>query len=197
MAQNVFDTRSIRGLILLGLALAAMMSNSVARADERADFFESRIRPLLINRCCECHSAETDQSGGLLLDSKAGWEVGGDSGTAIVPSDVAGSLLIKAVRWEDPDLQMPPKDVGGKLTAAEIADLEAWVQSGAFDPRTEVGTTMIRKSWEETFTERRQWWSLQPVTDPPVPEVNDVAWSGSEIDRFLRHRMESERITPV
>ncbi len=197
MAQDIFYTRSIRGLILLGLALAALQSNSVAPADERADFFESRIRPLLINRCCECHSAETDQHGGLLLDSKAGWEIGGDSGTAIVPSDPDASLLIKAVRWHDPDLRMPPKDAGGKLTAAEIADLEAWVQSGAFDPRTEVGKTMIRKSWEEKFTERCEWWSLQPVTNPPVPEVNDVEWSRSATDRFLRHRMGSERITPV
>ena len=175
----------------------SMLSNTVVVADERAEFFESRIRPLLINRCYECHSAKTEQNGGLLLDSKAGWELGGDSGTAIVPHDVAASLLIKAVRWDNPDVQMPPKDAGGKLTAAEIADLETWVKSGAFDPRTEVGAAKIRKSWDETFAERRQWWSLQPVTDPPVPEINDIAWSGSAIDRFLRHRMGAEGITPV
>ena len=174
-----------------------MLSNTVVDADERADFFESRIRPLLINRCYECHSIETERNGGLLLDSKAGWELGGDSGTAIVPNDVAASLLIKAVHWDNPDVQMPPKDAGGKLTGAEIADLEAWVQSGAFDPRTELGVATIRKTWEETFTERRQWWSLQPVADPQVLEVNDVEWSDSAIDRFLRHRMGSEGVAPV
>lgn len=61
---------------------------------------------------------------------------------------------------------MPPKDAGGKLTAAEIADLEAWVQSGAFDPRLEKSAATIRKTWEETFTERQKWWSLQPITNP-------------------------------
>ena len=139
-------TRSL--LNLISLLAAAMLSHPVVDADERAEFFESRIRPLLINRCYECHSTETERNGGLLLDSKAGWELGGDSGTAIVPNDVAASLLIKAVHWDNPDLQMPPKDAGGKLTAAEIADFEAWVQSGAFDPRTEVGTATIRKTWE-------------------------------------------------
>jgi len=197
MLRNCFLTRSMLNLITLLAAAAVLLSSTVVDADERAEFFESRIRPLLINRCYACHSASTERNGGLLLDSKAGWEVGGDSGTAIVPNDVAASLLIKAVRWDNPDVQMPPKDAGGKLTAAEIADLETWVQSGAFDPRTEVGVAAIRKTWDETFTERRQWWSLQPVSDPPVPEINDVAWSGSAIDRFLRHRMAAEGITPV
>ncbi|MEJ7594187.1 MAG: PSD1 and planctomycete cytochrome C domain-containing protein [Planctomycetaceae bacterium] len=197
MLNIALMTRSLLRLVPLLAAATVLLSNAFVDADERTDFFESRIRPLLINRCYVCHSASTERNGGLLLDSKAGWEVGGDSGTAIVPNDVAASLLIKAVHWDNPDVQMPPKDAGGKLTAAEIADLETWVQSGAFDPRTDVGVAAIRKTWDETFTERRQWWSLQPVTDPPVPEVKDVAWSGSAIDRFLRHRMGSEGIEPV
>ncbi|MBC7965405.1 MAG: PSD1 domain-containing protein [Fuerstia sp.] len=196
MLRICFLSRTLLNLMLLAAA-AAMLDTTAVAADERVEFFESRIRPLLVNRCYECHSAETEQNGGLLLDSKAGWEVGGDSGPAIVPNDPEASLLIKAVRWDNPDVQMPPQDAGGKLTAAEIADLEAWVKSGAFDPRTEIGTAKIRKSWDETFAERRQWWSLQPVAHPPVPEVSDVAWSGSAIDRFLRHRMAAEGITPA
>lgn len=197
MLQTCSQARSLLNLISLLAASATIVSGPASCADERADFFESRIRPLLINRCYECHSATTERNGGLLLDSKAGWELGGDSGTAIVPNDPTASLLIKAVHWDNPDLQMPPKDAGGKLTAAEIADLEAWVQSGAFDPRTDPGAATMRKTWEETFAKRRQWWSLQPVTDPPVPDVDDVSWSGSAIDRFLRDRMGSEGITPV
>ncbi|MFN0079857.1 MAG: c-type cytochrome domain-containing protein, partial [Prosthecobacter sp.] len=187
----------IRSLLKILSAAAVTLSQTIVAADDRAKFFESRIRPLLINRCYECHSAETERNGGLLLDSKAGWEVGGDSGPTIVPHDPEASVLIKAVRWDNPDLQMPPKDAGGKLTAAEIADLETWVKNGALDPRTEVAAAKIRKPWDETFAERRQWWSLQPVTNPPVPEVDDVAWSGSAIDRFLRHRMASAGISPV
>ncbi|RPH76425.1 MAG: hypothetical protein EHM77_09215, partial [Planctomycetaceae bacterium] len=155
MAQNSCGTRSIRMWVFSGLATAMMFGSPSASADERAEFFESRIRPLLINRCCKCHSSETEQNGGLSLDSKAGWEIGGDSGTSIVPGDVDASLLIRAVRWDDPDVQMPPKDAGGKLSAAEIADLEAWVQRGAFDPRIDGSTAKSRRSWDEMFAERR------------------------------------------
>ncbi len=183
--------------MLLTGTTAVMLSNSICFADERADFFESRIRPLLVNRCSKCHAADTEQNGGLVLDSKTGWEVGGDSGTAIVPHDADASLLIKAVRWDDSELQMPPQDAGGRLTAAEIRDLETWVNSGAFDPRTERGKSQVRRSWEETFAERREWWSLQPVTQPLIPDVNDVDWSSSAVDRFLRHRMAAEGIIPV
>ncbi len=197
MAQNSCGTRSIRIWVLSGLATAMMFGSTSVSADERAEFFESRIRPLLINRCGKCHSSETEQNGGLSLDSKAGWEIGGDSGTSIVPGDVDASLLIRAVRWDDPDLQMPPKDAGGKLTAAEIVDLETWVKNGAFDLRIDVGTAKSRRSWDEMLAERRQWWSLQPVADPLPPEVSDATWSGSSIDRFLRHRMGAEGMMPV
>ena len=122
MIQILCCTRFFRNLVLLTGTTAVMLSNSICFADERADFFEARIRPLLINRCSKCHAADTEQNGGLVLDSKTGWEVGGDSGTAIVPHNADASLLIKAVRWDDSELQMPPQDAGGRLTAAEIRD---------------------------------------------------------------------------
>ena len=197
MLRTSYLTRSFLSLMSFFVPASVLLGNPDADVDDRVAFFESRIRPILINRCYECHSVETERNGELLLDSKAGWELGGSSGPAIVPYDASASLLIIAVRGHNPEVQMPPKDAGGKLTAAEIADLEAWVQSGAFDPRLEKSAATIRKTWEETFTERQKWWSLQPITNPPVPEVNDIAWSSSAIDRFLRHRMGAAQITPV
>ena len=85
-------------LILLFLAVPTCE----ASADDQDALFESKIRPLLIERCYKCHSAQHEQSGGLLLDSKPGWEQGGDSGPAIVPGDPEASLLIQAIRWDDP-----------------------------------------------------------------------------------------------
>src|SRR4051812_30202811 len=86
-----------------------IFSNGVRGAEISHDFFETRIRPLLIENCYECHSAEKKTKGGLRLDSREGWAKGGDSGPALVPGQPEKSLVMKAVRYEDPDLQMPPK----------------------------------------------------------------------------------------
>jgi hypothetical protein len=189
--------RSPMKLILLLTASTVMCENAGLSADDRVDFFESRIRPLLVNRCYQCHSAGAEQNGGLLLDSKQGWESGGVSGMAIVPGNADASLLIKAVRWDNVDLQMPPPDSGGKLTAAEINDLSTWINSGAFDPRSNPAQRDVRKSWNETFAERREWWSLKPAIQPSIPEVSDAEWNGSAIDRFLRKQMEAGNVIPA
>ena len=99
------------------------------------EFFENRIRPIFAENCYKCHSpAKGKIKGGLELDWKGGWEKGGDPARPSFPGDPEKSLLIKAVRYTDPDLQMPPK--GEKLSDAQIDDLVAWVKMGAPDPRT-------------------------------------------------------------
>src|ERR1700693_5975465 len=94
-------------------------------------FFEAKVRPLLAEHCYRCHSAQTKQKGQLVLDTRAGWEKGGESGPALQPGNPDKSLLIKAVRHAGP--QMPPNK---KLDLKEIAILEQWVKMGAPDPRT-------------------------------------------------------------
>jgi hypothetical protein len=112
------------------LATAALLL--VARIAGADDFFASKVEPLLKQRCFECHSHEKKIKGGLALDSKSGWENGGESGPAIVPRKPEASLLIKAVSHVEKDLKMPPKKM---LPAAEIALLAEWVRQGAHDPR--------------------------------------------------------------
>jgi mono/diheme cytochrome c family protein len=162
-----------------------------AKAAEPADLFETRIRPLLAEHCYDCHSTEKKQKAGLVLDSKAGWEKGGDSGSPIVPGKPEESLLMKAVHWTDKDLKMPPEKAGGKLTDAQIADLEAWIKTGAFDPRMSSAAIPAKKSWEEIYAERKQWWSLQPVHAVNVPAEDDPAWTDA-IDRLVLARMKAE-----
>ena len=120
--------------LVFAFALFAAQGLTLA-ADDRVgmDFFEANIRPLLVERCIECHG-EKKQENGLRLDSKAGWQKGGDHGAVIKPGDVENSLLIKAVRRTDKELQMPPKHA---LETEEIAALEQWVRMGAPDPRSE------------------------------------------------------------
>src|SRR3954471_17041481 len=111
-ASGLQRATSMRSFFLCLLVLAA--GPSAVRADE---LFEKQVRPILVRHCYGCHGAEK-QKAGLRLDSKAGWQTGGDSGPAIVPGSPEKSLLIKAVRGEQGVERMPP---GGKLTAGEVA----------------------------------------------------------------------------
>src|SRR5207244_5412635 len=119
------------------LAIVTVFSAVAEPADPGLEFFEKNIRPVFVDRCYKCHSHDAEKiKGGLLLDTREGLLKGGDTGPAIVPGDPDKSLLIKAVRYTDEDLQMPPRKGGGKkLAAKEIADLELWVKMGAPDPR--------------------------------------------------------------
>src|SRR5205085_4014877 len=102
---------------------------------EQQKFFEAKIRPVLVTQCGKCHAQTAEKlKGGLRLDSREGLRRGGDSGPAVVPGKPEASLLIRAIRYRDEELRMPPKE---KLADAVVADFEAWVKMGAPDPRTE------------------------------------------------------------
>ena len=137
-----------------------------ARADDAA-FFESKIRPILVEHCYECHSADKKQKGDLLLDTKEGTLKGGDTGPALVAGDPAKSLLIQAVKWQG-ELEMPPKK---KLSDAQIADLEAWIKAGAPDPRS--GPRTLTKI-EQHLEDAKKHWSFQSVLDPKPASLDDL-----------------------
>src|SRR5688500_3264944 len=123
----------MKSLSLIAL-LCGLATFRATAAEAEIDFFERRIRPLLVENCYKCHSAEAEKlKGGLLLDTKEELARGGDTDPAVVRGDPDASPRIRAVRWSDEKLQMPAKK---KLTSSEIADLEAWVKMGAPDPRT-------------------------------------------------------------
>ncbi|MSR58795.1 MAG: DUF1553 domain-containing protein [Planctomycetaceae bacterium] len=163
--------------------------------DEGLEFFEKKIRPVLVEHCQECHSAGAKKlGGGLLLDHREGIRKGGDSGKAVEPGKPDESLLIEAIRYADDALKMPPK---GKLPASVIADFETWVRRGAPDPRETPGPSESAESWEETLRRRSNWWSLQTVRKPAVPQPKNDAWSQHPVDRFLLARLEEQRLTPA
>jgi cytochrome c553 len=180
------------------LSLASVLPIAAGRrlcAADPADleFFEKRVRPLLATHCHECHAADTESSGGLLLDSRAGWERGGDSGPAIVPGKPDESLLVRAVSWADPDLQMPPKS---RLPAADQATLAEWIRRGAFDPRAAIAAA-ARQSTAMSLEEGRRFWSYAPLADPPAPAVKNAAWPRTDVDRFVLAGLESAGIDPA
>ena len=179
-------------ILFLGILSLPMLR---AMADDPAgiEFFERNIRPILVKHCYECHShAAKKHKGKLYLDSRAAIRKGGESGPAVVPGKPAESWLLKAVRHQRDDLKMPPK---GKLPAAVIADLEAWITMGAPDPRDKEPVKVADSSWEEVLKKRRQWWSLQPVKKPELPRVKN-AWSKHPVDRFILARLERAGLKP-
>ncbi len=159
---------------------------------EHLRFFESKIRPVLVERCYKCHSSGAKSiEGGLLLDSRLGVLKGGDRGRAIEPGDADASLLVQAIRYEDDDLQMPPDE---KLSAAVIADFEQWIGLGAPDPRT--AASVITKV-EVDLEKARGHWSFQPVREPAVPQVADKRWPLTPVDHFILAKLEANGLRPV
>lgn len=169
----------------------AIAAGTTASAETDDDFFETKIRPLFIERCESCHStAKGKTSGGLALDTRDGWTKGGDSGPAIVPGKPAESLLIRAVQYLADGPQMPPKEKGGKLPEAQIGDLVEWVRRGAHDPR--VAASRIGGM---TAEQARQWWAFQPLKQVETPVVKDKTWPSIDIDRFILAQQEARGIS--
>ena len=176
-----------RSQMLLAWGIIWLVSASVTAADTDPDasgvaFFEAKVRPLLVEHCYKCHSASAEKvRGGLLLDTKEGLERGGDSGPGVVPGKPEESLLIEAVRYDDPAYQMPPK---GKLPDESIAVLVDWVGRGAPDPRASPVAPAKKGRVIDLAAEGRHW-AYQPLASVEPPAVADPSRVQNPIDRFV------------
>lgn len=156
------------------------------------DYFETNVRPLLEAKCIACHSAETGKTnGGLSLSARGGWELGGDSGPAIVPGNPNESLFIQAITYEHAELRMPPADAGGKLTQSEIDILKRWIADGAVDPRTGIDSPL-----HFNRQQAKQWWAFQPVRRPEIPHDDAFGRDETPIDAFVRAAQVQHGIVP-
>ncbi|MBM3796352.1 MAG: hypothetical protein FJW31_20345 [Acidobacteria bacterium] len=153
-----------------------------------ADFFEMKIRPVLAKQCYSCHAAS--KMGGLEATSRAGLEKGGGRGTAL---GEAGTLL-RAVRYADPALKMPPS---GKLSDAEIADLTAWIKGGAVWPESKAPAAAAGSAAWRITPEQRAWWAFQPVRKAAAPPVKLTSWPRTEVDEFVLNKLEAKGLRPV
>lgn len=169
--RTAFDS-VLRVALLFGVS---QCGTSLPAAD--LDFFETKIRPIFVEHCYACHSAEKKQHGNLLLDTKQGTLKGGDSGPAVVPGDLGKSLLLQAVKRLD-GLEMPPER---KLTEAQIDDLETWIKDGAPDPRT--GSSALTKI-EQHLAASATHWSFQPIVDPRPASLDKlIGAAGPQADK--------------
>ena len=179
--------------LLLAALLASPGMAAAAEQPEDLEFFEKKIRPVLVRHCHECHSAEAARSGKLKgrlqLDTREGIRAGGDSGPAVVPGKPTESLLLDALRYEA--FEMPPE---GMLPEQIVADFQHWIERGAADPRD--GQSVDDKPALD-LVKARQFWSLRPVRPSPPPEVSDPDWAANPIDRFVRAKLQEHRLEPA
>jgi mono/diheme cytochrome c family protein len=162
-----------------------------AKGTPGADFFENKVRPILVTSCGSCHQDRA--AGGLSLNSRADLIKGGDSGPAIAPGDPEKSLLLQAVH-QTGSLKMPKG--GTKLTQDQIAVLTDWIRMGAPWPQTTAAPMVAGK---QITDEMRHWWSFVPLQDPAVPVIKDPelkAWAKTDIDRFVLAKLEAKDLKP-
>ena len=180
-------------LLLISLLFAfgfSLATNADEETAKRIEFFENRIRPVLVEHCYECHSSRSKGlKGGLFVDSSKGLRMGGDSGPAITLGDSKTSLLMQAIRYES--TEMPPK---GKLPDSVIADFAQWIDSGATDPRIDESPVEKHAIDIDKF---RSFWSFAPPKDPAIPKVTRSDWPINPIDHFILSELEKRGLRPV
>ncbi|MDA0590871.1 MAG: PSD1 and planctomycete cytochrome C domain-containing protein [Planctomycetota bacterium] len=163
-----------------------------AQSAEGVRYFETHIRPLLVKHCYECHG-EKKQEASLRLDTWATLMKGGDTGTPIVEGKPEQSLLLTAVKYQDPNLQMPPEK---RLSKQDVAKFEHWIKIGA--PHPDAGDTpIVARKNRISIEEGREFWSFRQPVKPPLPEVKDGKWATSEIDRFILKKLEEHGLQPA
>ncbi len=176
--------RSFRVRVGIVACLAVCWSARL-RADEGVQFFESKVRPLLVEHCQKCHGPKK-QEGSLRLDSREATLKGGDSGPALVPGKPDESLLIGAVRHTG-DVQMPP---AGKLEEQQIEALVEWVRLDAPWPEAPQAAGV------DLAEIQRRHWAFQPIANPAPPPVKDGSWERTPIDRFILAKLEAAGLAP-
>ncbi len=183
--------RILTSSLLSMLLVTALLATDVAGQSDVSNqlkFFETRIRPLLVRNCYECHG-EKKQKSELRVDSLEALTRGGSSGPAVVPGNPDASLLVKAVNFDG--FEMPPK---GKLSAQEISDLTTWVKSGAIWPTTKLSASQRRAL---NFTdEEKEFWAFQPVKKPALPDLSSD-WISNPVDQFILKQLVDKNIKPA
>jgi mono/diheme cytochrome c family protein len=193
LALRVTALRRFLARLTATIFAVAWLSSSIPAADDAAgrEFFEAKIRPVLVEHCFKCHSVEAvPPKSGLRVDSKEGLRRGGENGPAVVPGKPDESLLIQAISHSGEIAAMPPKK---KLPDAVVADFRKWVTMGAPDPREPTASASSKTAAQGP------WWSLKPITRTPIPKIEDHAsrWIRTPIDAFVLAGLREKGLSPA
>lgn len=189
-------TRSVLFRSIVGIVgiLPGVSSLSAMEPDaEGLKFFETKIRPLLIQHCADCHGADTQESD-LRVDTYLGLSEGGTSGPAVVPGKLEDSLLMAAISYKDENLKMPPDQ---KLPESDINLLKEWIERGAPHPEKGATSSVMPRRGKIDLDEAREYWAFKPLAQTQVPELPKNDWVKNPIDAFVLKRFEELNLRPV
>ncbi|MCW3054743.1 MAG: hypothetical protein JWN14_3913, partial [Chthonomonadales bacterium] len=194
--------RNTFGLLFLVLMCSLSLPGRCAPADTptaaQLEFFETRIRPVLVERCYSCHNTATLAQGGLAVDQRASLLKGGNRGAVIVPGKPEKSRLIAVLEHTIPGLEMPKG--GAKLDKSVIANFAKWIAMGAPDPRNKPPAAVAKtgaSSWAAKLEARKKWWCFQPIKSITPPIVATNHWSDHPIDRFVFANLAKNHLSPA
>ncbi|MFT3882980.1 MAG: DUF1553 domain-containing protein [Gemmatales bacterium] len=193
-------SRFIQVVTLLSALLCVGLSLVVADEPPTAtqlEFFETRIRPVLVEHCYACHNSTKAAKGGLALDDRASFLKGGDEGKIAIPGKPDKSRLLPILRHEVNGMAMPKN--GPKLDQKIIADFEKWIAMGMPDPRDKPPTAQElanTTSWATTLLKRKQWWSFKPIREEPLPRLVQPSWATTPIDAFIACKLREKQLEP-
>ena len=194
LAQDAMDEMSMDEMSMSDMSETGFSPEEIA-------FFESKVRPLLISACGGCHYPSSGRlRGGLSLETRESMILGGNEGPAIIPGDPDASLLIQAIKYQDPNFEMPPR---GAMSRDEIAILEEWVRMGAPfpEPREDADLGVApgtEHRWsDEDIESGRSHWAYRPLKAPVFPALKENTWAWHDLDRFVLAGMEARGTTPV
>ena len=194
-------TRRFLAIACLAIVVSSALADEPKFSPEQTQFFEAKIRPLLVDNCVKCHGPEK-QKGHLRLDSRAGGMKGGDLGPAVVPGKLDESMLVSAIGYEDEQLKMPPSK---KLAANQVADLRRWIEMGAPWPgpatansdASSAPSTGIRRGPFTISEHDRAHWAFQPVKRPAIPgQISPSRWAQSPVDAFILAELKARGLHP-
>jgi hypothetical protein len=201
-ALRIASQAPLASLVLAVAVITVYSPPSLGGDDTRSNarsrnFFETKIRPILVDNCQSCHGPKK-QKGGLRLDSLAAVLEGGETGPAVVPGRPEESLILKAIEYSE-DLKMPPK---GKLSSLAVASVKEWIAAGAPWPNSEPLPASLSSSTKPShsadFTsEEKSFWAFQPPVDRPIPEVKQPAWVRTPIDAYILAGLEAKGLAPA
>lgn len=174
-------------------------TTSPEKLSEQERFFENSVRPLLVQKCLDCHSGDDSDESSLAIASRENLLTGADFGPSIQPGRSQDSVLIRAVKWTHKELRMPP-DEDDRLSRNEISVLAKWIDDGAVWPRPKLAARPPATEQQKPLkgkTVETDHWSFTPRKVVPPPKIDDARWSGNEIDRFLQDERRKRHLTAV
>ena len=175
------------------MALLAGVAASAAATPDEVEFFEKKVRPILVERCSVCHGDQL-QTAGLNLTSAEGFYRGGESGPVFLKHDPESSRLLTAVRYEG-QVKMPPT---AKLPDEEIESLATWIRHGAAWPGAAIETVAEDRGPGPQWTDKQtSHWGFQPIRSDGPPQVADEDWAQTPVDYFILAKLEEQRLAPA